>query len=113
MDCFGIIPEKARLQAAAEAAENATRRAEVEAALEAKRKRDLEREAARQVLLKLIEEEKVEVPVSNIKYGMDKAPAEVASTNENDVNMQDASLTENGAVETGDNPVQMDHLTVK
>ncbi|XP_022042292.1 transcription factor GTE8-like [Helianthus annuus] len=52
MDCFGIIPEKAWLQAA-EAAENARRRAEVEAALEAKRKRDLEREAARQALLKI------------------------------------------------------------
>ncbi|KAK9052359.1 hypothetical protein SSX86_028988 [Deinandra increscens subsp. villosa] len=45
--------EKARLQAAAEAAENARRRAEAEAALEAKRKRDLEREAARQALLKI------------------------------------------------------------
>ncbi|KAL8200781.1 hypothetical protein R6Q57_012120 [Mikania cordata] len=45
--------EKARLQAAAEAAENARRRAEEEAALEAKRKRDLEREAARQALLKI------------------------------------------------------------
>ncbi|KAI3813097.1 hypothetical protein L1987_17813 [Smallanthus sonchifolius] len=45
--------EKARLQAAAEAAENARRRAEAEAALEAKRKRDLEREAARQALLKM------------------------------------------------------------
>ncbi|XP_071702454.1 transcription factor GTE9-like [Rutidosis leptorrhynchoides] len=45
--------EKARLQAAAEAAEKARRRAEAEAALEAKRKRDLEREAARQALLKI------------------------------------------------------------
>ncbi|CAI9277158.1 unnamed protein product [Lactuca saligna] len=45
--------EKARLQAAAEAAENARKRAEAEAALEAKRKRDLEREAARQALLKM------------------------------------------------------------
>ncbi|XP_024973772.1 transcription factor GTE9-like isoform X2 [Cynara cardunculus var. scolymus] len=45
--------EKARLQAAAEAAENARRQAEAEAALETKRKRDLEREAARQALLKM------------------------------------------------------------
>ncbi|KAJ0590312.1 hypothetical protein HanIR_Chr04g0195991 [Helianthus annuus] len=51
--CFCIIAEKARLQAAAEAAENARRRAEAEAALEAKRKRDLEREVARQALLKV------------------------------------------------------------
>ncbi|KAI3823975.1 hypothetical protein L1987_05421 [Smallanthus sonchifolius] len=45
--------EKARLQAAAVAAENARRRAEAETALEEKRKRDLEREAARQALLKM------------------------------------------------------------
>ncbi|KAI7748651.1 hypothetical protein M8C21_012451, partial [Ambrosia artemisiifolia] len=58
----------------------------------------------------LIEEEEVEVPVSNESSNMDtdKAPAEVASTNENDVNMQDASVTENGALEKGDTPVQME-----
>ncbi|KAJ0865518.1 putative Heat shock protein 70 family [Helianthus annuus] len=58
----------------------------------------------------LIEEEEVEVPVLNesSNMDMDKAPAEVASTNENDVNMQDASVTENGTVETGDTPVQME-----
>ncbi|KAK9060489.1 hypothetical protein SSX86_021193 [Deinandra increscens subsp. villosa] len=58
----------------------------------------------------LIEEEEVEVPVSNepSKMEVDKAPAEAVSTNENDVNMQDASVTENGAVETGDSPVQME-----
>lgn len=54
-ELFYVQPEKARLQAAAEAAENARRRAEAEAALEAKRKRDLEREAARQALLKVLE----------------------------------------------------------
>ncbi|KAC9514760.1 hypothetical protein R6Q59_012987 [Mikania micrantha] len=56
----------------------------------------------------LIEEEEVEVPVSNegSKMEMDKAPAEAAPTNESDVNMQDA--TENGALEIGDNPVQME-----
>lgn len=45
--------EKARLQAEAKAAEEAHRKAEEEAAAEAKRKRELEREAARQALLKV------------------------------------------------------------
>ncbi|KAG0477658.1 hypothetical protein HPP92_012377 [Vanilla planifolia] len=45
--------ERARLQAEAKAAEDARRRAEEEAAAEAKRKRDLEREAARQALLRM------------------------------------------------------------
>ncbi|KAI3814957.1 hypothetical protein L1987_14606 [Smallanthus sonchifolius] len=58
----------------------------------------------------LIEEEEVEVPVSNeqSKMDIDKAPAEVTSTNGIDVNMQDASVTENGALETGDTPAQME-----
>ncbi|MFS7980794.1 putative Heat shock protein 70 family [Helianthus anomalus] len=58
----------------------------------------------------LIEEEEVEVPVSKepSKMDVDKAPADVASTNETDVNMQDAPVTENGAQEAGDNPVQME-----
>lgn len=38
----------------------------------------------------------------------DKAPADVHATNETDVNMQDAPVAENGAPETGDNPVQME-----
>lgn len=52
-----LLPEKARLQAEAKAAEDARRQAEAEAAAEAaaeaKRKRELEREAARQALLKV------------------------------------------------------------
>ncbi|KAD6794594.1 hypothetical protein R6Q59_021435 [Mikania micrantha] len=58
----------------------------------------------------LIEEEEVEVPVSKEpeKMDIDKASAEVASINETDVNMQDAPVTENGAQETCDNPVQME-----
>ncbi|KAI3525056.1 hypothetical protein L1887_03727 [Cichorium endivia] len=58
----------------------------------------------------LIEEEEVEVPVTKetTKVDVNKAPADVASANETDVNMQDASVTENGASETGDNPVQME-----
>ncbi|KAM0017437.1 putative Heat shock protein 70 family [Helianthus debilis subsp. tardiflorus] len=58
----------------------------------------------------LIEEEEVEVPVSKepAKMDVDKAPADVASANETDVNMQDAPVTENGAQEAGDNPVQME-----
>ncbi|KAJ0701606.1 putative Heat shock protein 70 family [Helianthus annuus] len=58
----------------------------------------------------LIEEEEVEVPVSKepSKMDVDKAPADVASANETDVNMQDAPVTENGAQEAGDNPVQME-----
>ncbi|KAI3525042.1 hypothetical protein L1887_03713 [Cichorium endivia] len=58
----------------------------------------------------LIEEEEAEVPVTKeaTKMETDKAPADVASTNETDVNMLDASVTENGASETGDNPVQME-----
>lgn len=50
-----MLPEKARLQAEAKAAEEARRRAEAEALAEAKRKRELEREAARQALLKVNE----------------------------------------------------------
>ncbi|XP_022770103.1 transcription factor GTE10-like isoform X2 [Durio zibethinus] len=45
--------EKARLQAAAKAAEEARRKAEADAAAEAKRKREEDREAARQALLKV------------------------------------------------------------
>ncbi|TYJ98468.1 transcription factor GTE10 isoform X2 [Cucumis melo var. makuwa] len=45
--------EKARLQAEAKAAEDARRKAEAEAAAEAKKKRELDREAARQALLKM------------------------------------------------------------
>ncbi|XP_044465866.1 transcription factor GTE8-like isoform X1 [Mangifera indica] len=45
--------EKVRLQAEANAAEEARRQAEEEAAAEAKRKREVEREAARQALLKM------------------------------------------------------------
>ena len=45
--------EKARLQAEAKAAEEFRRKAEAEAAAEAKRKRELDREAARQALLKV------------------------------------------------------------
>ncbi|KAJ0744467.1 putative Heat shock protein 70 family [Helianthus annuus] len=58
----------------------------------------------------LIEEEEVEVPVSKepSKMDVDKAPADVASTNETDVNMQDAPVTENDAQEAEDNPVQME-----
>lgn len=48
-----FYPEKARLQAEAKAAEEARRQAEEEAAAEARRKRELEREAARQALLKV------------------------------------------------------------
>lgn len=47
------MAEKARLQAEAKAAEDARRRAEAAAAAEARRKRELEREAARQALLKV------------------------------------------------------------
>ena len=46
--------EKARLQAEAKAAEDARRKAEAEAAAEAKKKRELDREAARQALLKVL-----------------------------------------------------------
>lgn len=46
-------PEKARLQAEAKAAEEARRRADEKAAAEGKLKRELEREAARQALLKV------------------------------------------------------------
>ncbi|KAK9078307.1 hypothetical protein SSX86_002364 [Deinandra increscens subsp. villosa] len=58
----------------------------------------------------LIEEEEVEIPVSKepSKMDIDKAPADVASTNETDVNMQDAPVTENGAQGTNDNPVQIE-----
>ncbi|XP_038880278.1 transcription factor GTE10 isoform X3 [Benincasa hispida] len=45
--------EKARLQAEAKAAEDARRKAEAEAAAEARKKRELDREAARQALLKM------------------------------------------------------------
>ncbi|KAL2968134.1 hypothetical protein AAZX31_15G014000 [Glycine max] len=73
----------------------------------------------------LLEEEEIEVPVSkepageNTKMETDEAPANVAappSTNDNDVNMQDANSkatadapgSENGTPEAGDKPVQMD-----
>ncbi|RDX63223.1 Heat shock 70 kDa protein 14, partial [Mucuna pruriens] len=73
----------------------------------------------------LLEEEEIEVPVSkesageNTKMETDEAPADAAapsSTNDNDVNMQDANTeatadapgAENGIPETGDKPVQMD-----
>ncbi|TKY48147.1 Heat shock 70 kDa protein 15 [Spatholobus suberectus] len=73
----------------------------------------------------LLEEEEVEVLVSkepageNTKMETDEAPADAAappSTNDNDVNMQDANAkattdapgAENGIPETGDKPVQMD-----
>lgn len=52
---FYFSTEKARLQAEAKAAEDARRRAEAEAAVEARRKRELEREAARQALMKVYE----------------------------------------------------------
>ena len=48
-----FLTEKARLQAEAKAAEDARRKAEAEAAAEAKKKRELDREAARQALLKV------------------------------------------------------------
>nr|XP_043623081.1 heat shock 70 kDa protein 14 [Erigeron canadensis] len=58
----------------------------------------------------LIEEEELEVPVSKetTNMEMDKAPVDAPSANETDVNMQDATATENGAQETGDTPVQME-----
>ncbi|XP_061338535.1 heat shock 70 kDa protein 15 isoform X2 [Gastrolobium bilobum] len=71
----------------------------------------------------LLEEEEIEVPVSkesageSAKMETDEAPAEAAappSSNDNDVNMQDAKATaeapgaENGIPETGDKPMQMD-----
>ncbi|XP_023761841.2 heat shock 70 kDa protein 15 [Lactuca sativa] len=58
----------------------------------------------------LIEEEEVDIPVTKeaTKMDTDKAPADVASGNETDVNMQDANVAENGATETGDKPVQME-----
>lgn len=39
---------------------------------------------------------------------VDKPSADAATTNETDVNMQDASGAENGVPATGDNPVQME-----
>ncbi|KAL2332389.1 hypothetical protein Fmac_019970 [Flemingia macrophylla] len=73
----------------------------------------------------LVEEEEIEVPVSkeapveNTKMETDETPAGATappSSNDNDVNMQDAdakttadaSGAENGTPETGDKPVQMD-----
>ncbi|QCE08946.1 heat shock 70 kDa protein 15-like [Vigna unguiculata] len=73
----------------------------------------------------LLEEEEIEVPVSkesageNAKMETDEPAADAAtppSTNDNDVNMQDANAnatadvpgTENGTSEAGDKPVQMD-----
>ncbi|KAJ1433931.1 Heat shock protein 70 family [Sesbania bispinosa] len=71
----------------------------------------------------LMEEEEIEVPVAkesageNTKMETDEAPADAAappSSNDNDVNMQDAKATadtpgaENGVPETGDKPVQME-----
>ena len=44
----------------------------------------------------LIKEEEVDVPVT--KIDTDKTPADVASTNEIDINMQDASVVENGVI---------------
>lgn len=73
--------------------------------------------------LKLLEEEEIEVPVvkesagENAKMETDEAPADAAappSSNDIDVNMQDAKATadtpgaENGIPETGDKPVQME-----
>ncbi|GKG58520.1 hypothetical protein Tco_0592299, partial [Tanacetum coccineum] len=52
----------------------------------------------------LIEEEEVEVPVTKepskeaTKMDTDNASADVPSTNETDVNMDDSPVTENGAV---------------
>ncbi|GKB12885.1 heat shock 70 kDa protein 15-like protein [Tanacetum coccineum] len=54
---------------------------------------------------KSMEEEEVDVPVAEESTKMD---TDVPATNEPDVNMQDASGTENGAAETGDNAAQMD-----
>lgn len=72
----------------------------------------------------LFEEEEIEVPVikesteENAKMETDEAPTDPAapppSSNDNDVNMQDAKATadtpgtENGMPEAGDKPVQMD-----
>lgn len=72
----------------------------------------------------LFEEEEIEVPVTkesaeeNAKMETDEAPADAAapppSSNDNDVNMQDAKATadtpgaENGLPDAGDKPVQMD-----
>lgn len=74
--------------------------------------------------VKLFEEEEIEVPVTkefaeeNAKMETDEAPADAAapppSSNDNDVNMQDAKATadtpgaENGLPDAGDKPVQMD-----
>lgn len=69
-----------------------------------------------------MEEEEVEVPVPKqqpkvtTKMDSDEVPSDVAlpSTNEADVNMQDAKGTadvlraENGVPKLGDNPVQME-----
>ncbi|GJW15523.1 heat shock 70 kDa protein 15-like protein [Tanacetum coccineum] len=65
-------------------------------------------------IVSLIEEEEVEVPVTKepskeaTKMDTDNASADVPSTNETDVNMDDAPVTENGAVDTGDNAVKME-----
>lgn len=75
-------------------------------------------------LMKLFEEDEIEVPVTkesaeeNSKMETDETPAEVAapppSSNDSDVNMQDAKAAAdtngavNGVPETGDKPVQMD-----
>ncbi|KAL3829517.1 hypothetical protein ACJIZ3_018319 [Penstemon smallii] len=56
--------EKARLEAEAKAAEAARKQAEAEAAVEAKRKRDIEREAAREALLKI--EKTVEIDETSL-----------------------------------------------
>ncbi|ONI15959.1 hypothetical protein PRUPE_3G071300 [Prunus persica] len=70
----------------------------------------------------LLEEEEIEVPVTKeqpkeaAKMETDEAPSDAAppSTNETDVNMQDAKATadaldaENGVPESGDKPVQME-----
>ncbi|KAK9069703.1 hypothetical protein SSX86_011607 [Deinandra increscens subsp. villosa] len=58
---------------------------------------------------KLIKEEEIEVPMSKepLKMNIDMAPTDLASTNETDVNMQDALVTENGAQDTDDSHVQI------
>jgi heat shock protein 4 len=73
-------------------------------------------------LFQLLEEEEVEVPVSkepakeDAKMDTDEAPSDAApaSSNEADVNMQDAkgtadgSVAENGIPDLGDKPAQME-----
>ncbi|KAL8223659.1 hypothetical protein R6Q57_019134 [Mikania cordata] len=62
----------------------------------------------------LIEEEEVDVQVTKepsketTNMDLDKTPADVPITNGTDVNMQDASVAENGVPSTGDNPAPME-----